>query len=368
MFALYDAKSLAVSLRRSPDCTVDLSRLAAALGGGGHAAAAGCELPELRRVAGRGRRRRASRRSSGEARPHAPRARGPRPRPDDRLLPEARAPARRPRARRRRHAGRLARPSASDDPDFVLVLFEVPGEPPPGPSTLQHLGFAVASRERGRRGGRGRRADGILALEPTYARTDRRLLLHRRAIPTGTRWSSRTGSRSTRETFRPLSRHRGNPIASRGLACGPAQTLAPGQGQEELVAEKREPMDEVRTCPVCGERVNVYNLNVDPKGNVVGCAICGKNDPATGRPAATTRQVSVGRSALVETRGRRSLSLAFRNLYACPHPMTPPFPRASARTIRQQLGRTRRISPSPLSSSLLRRCRVHSAHRRRIHG
>src|SRR5438445_382151 len=49
VFALYDAKSLSVSLRRSPDCTVDLSRLAARLGGGGHAAAAGCELPELRR-------------------------------------------------------------------------------------------------------------------------------------------------------------------------------------------------------------------------------------------------------------------------------------------------------------------------------
>lgn len=49
VFALYDAKSLAASLRRSPDCTVDLSRVAAALGGGGHAAAAGCGLPELRR-------------------------------------------------------------------------------------------------------------------------------------------------------------------------------------------------------------------------------------------------------------------------------------------------------------------------------
>jgi oligoribonuclease NrnB/cAMP/cGMP phosphodiesterase (DHH superfamily) len=48
VFALWDAKSLAVSLRRSPDCRVDLSRLAAGLGGGGHAAAAGCELPELR--------------------------------------------------------------------------------------------------------------------------------------------------------------------------------------------------------------------------------------------------------------------------------------------------------------------------------
>ncbi len=50
VFALYDAKSLAVSFRRSPDCTVDLSRLAASLGGGGHAAAAGCELVEIKQV------------------------------------------------------------------------------------------------------------------------------------------------------------------------------------------------------------------------------------------------------------------------------------------------------------------------------
>ncbi|HUI27505.1 MAG TPA: DHHA1 domain-containing protein [Candidatus Kryptonia bacterium] len=49
VFALFDAKSLSVSLRRSPDCEVDLSHLARAFGGGGHAAAAGCELPELRR-------------------------------------------------------------------------------------------------------------------------------------------------------------------------------------------------------------------------------------------------------------------------------------------------------------------------------
>ena len=48
VFALYDAKSLAVSLRRSPDCRFDLSQLAATLGGGGHAAAAGCTLPEVR--------------------------------------------------------------------------------------------------------------------------------------------------------------------------------------------------------------------------------------------------------------------------------------------------------------------------------
>jgi hypothetical protein len=48
------------------------------------------------------------------------------------------------------------------------------------------------------------------------------------------------------------------------------------------VAEKRDAADEVRTCPVCGERVNVYNLNVDPKGNVVGCAICGKTSREPG--------------------------------------------------------------------------------------
>jgi len=48
VFALYDVRSLSVSLRRSPDCTVDLSRLARSLGGGGHPAAAGCELPDLR--------------------------------------------------------------------------------------------------------------------------------------------------------------------------------------------------------------------------------------------------------------------------------------------------------------------------------
>ena len=49
VFAFFDAASLGVSLRRSPDCPVDLSSLAQRLGGGGHAAAAGCELPGLRR-------------------------------------------------------------------------------------------------------------------------------------------------------------------------------------------------------------------------------------------------------------------------------------------------------------------------------
>lgn len=49
VFALFDGRSLSVSLRRSPDCSVDLSELAQRFGGGGHPAAAGCELLELQR-------------------------------------------------------------------------------------------------------------------------------------------------------------------------------------------------------------------------------------------------------------------------------------------------------------------------------
>jgi nanoRNase/pAp phosphatase (c-di-AMP/oligoRNAs hydrolase) len=47
VFAFLDTRDLAVSLRRSPDCPIDVSRIATRLGGGGHAAAAGCTLPEL---------------------------------------------------------------------------------------------------------------------------------------------------------------------------------------------------------------------------------------------------------------------------------------------------------------------------------
>jgi oligoribonuclease NrnB/cAMP/cGMP phosphodiesterase (DHH superfamily) len=47
VFVLFDLKSGAVSFRRSADCQVDLSAVAAAFGGGGHPAAAGCEMPEL---------------------------------------------------------------------------------------------------------------------------------------------------------------------------------------------------------------------------------------------------------------------------------------------------------------------------------
>lgn len=44
VFALYDTKSRGVSFRRSPDCLVDLSKVAETFGGGGHAAAAGCQI------------------------------------------------------------------------------------------------------------------------------------------------------------------------------------------------------------------------------------------------------------------------------------------------------------------------------------
>ena len=44
VFVLYDHRGNAISLRRTPDCRVDLSRLAAVFGGGGHPAAAGCQI------------------------------------------------------------------------------------------------------------------------------------------------------------------------------------------------------------------------------------------------------------------------------------------------------------------------------------
>ena len=48
--ALFDLRSQGVSLRRSPDCEVDLSKLAEEFGGGGHEAASGFSIPELRRI------------------------------------------------------------------------------------------------------------------------------------------------------------------------------------------------------------------------------------------------------------------------------------------------------------------------------
>ena len=44
VFTLYDRRGGGISFRRTPDCKVDLSRLAGSFGGGGHEAAAGCEM------------------------------------------------------------------------------------------------------------------------------------------------------------------------------------------------------------------------------------------------------------------------------------------------------------------------------------
>jgi uncharacterized protein len=50
IIALFDLRSLGVSLRRSPDCHVDLSELARNFGGGGHAAAAGFAVDDVKRA------------------------------------------------------------------------------------------------------------------------------------------------------------------------------------------------------------------------------------------------------------------------------------------------------------------------------
>lgn len=47
VFVFFDLRTQTLSFRRSPDCQVDLSQVAKRLGGGGHPAAAGCELPSL---------------------------------------------------------------------------------------------------------------------------------------------------------------------------------------------------------------------------------------------------------------------------------------------------------------------------------
>ncbi|HVN89269.1 MAG TPA: DHHA1 domain-containing protein [Candidatus Binataceae bacterium] len=50
VIALFDLRSLGVSLRRSADCEVDLSELARHFGGGGHAAAAGFSIADIKRA------------------------------------------------------------------------------------------------------------------------------------------------------------------------------------------------------------------------------------------------------------------------------------------------------------------------------
>jgi catechol 2,3-dioxygenase-like lactoylglutathione lyase family enzyme len=55
------------------------------------------------------------------------------------------------------------------DVDFVIVLLPVPVEPKRQPGTLQHLGFAVASRDEVDSAAAAARAEGLLRIEPTYA-------------------------------------------------------------------------------------------------------------------------------------------------------------------------------------------------------
>ena len=50
VFVFYDCKNGGVSMRRSPDCKVDLSELAQMFDGGGHPAASGCRPAELTRL------------------------------------------------------------------------------------------------------------------------------------------------------------------------------------------------------------------------------------------------------------------------------------------------------------------------------
>ena len=57
----------------------------------------------------------------------------------------------------------------AEEPDFVLVLFEIHHDPPPAPSTLQHLGFAVGSREEVDAAAEAGRQAGILVVPPVYA-------------------------------------------------------------------------------------------------------------------------------------------------------------------------------------------------------
>jgi len=56
----------------------------------------------------------------------------------------------------------------TEDPSFVLVFFEVTAETS-GTSPLQHLGFALESRDEVNAAAEEARRDGILAIEPVYA-------------------------------------------------------------------------------------------------------------------------------------------------------------------------------------------------------
>ena len=57
----------------------------------------------------------------------------------------------------------------AEEPDFVLVLFEVHSRPAVAPSTLMHLGFAVESRDQVDTAANAAREEDILMIPPHYA-------------------------------------------------------------------------------------------------------------------------------------------------------------------------------------------------------
>lgn len=57
----------------------------------------------------------------------------------------------------------------AEEPDFVLVLFEVHSSPGVAPSTLMHLGFAVESRDQVDAAANAARDEDILMIPPHYA-------------------------------------------------------------------------------------------------------------------------------------------------------------------------------------------------------
>jgi catechol 2,3-dioxygenase-like lactoylglutathione lyase family enzyme len=71
--------------------------------------------------------------------------------------------------RRDGHARVVWLSERAEEPDFVLVLFEVHADPAVAPSTLQHLGFAVASRAEVDAAAEAGRREGILMIPPTDA-------------------------------------------------------------------------------------------------------------------------------------------------------------------------------------------------------
>jgi len=56
-----------------------------------------------------------------------------------------------------------------EEPDFVLVLFEIHSQPAVAPSTLMHLGFAVESREEVDEAADMARREDVLMIPPHYA-------------------------------------------------------------------------------------------------------------------------------------------------------------------------------------------------------